>query len=188
MARPPTPITVAIRSMPLDIPAPRVVEILRARGIVTSESNVRRVRGPEGRFARSRSITPLTLAIQSLPLDIPAPQVVKILRLRGIVTSESNVRRVRGPEGKAGRRPIAQPMWTATHQGSGVGFAAAAMEPAHASAPEGGKPQRLDDFLPAAAARTLEDLLRALAAELGLGRALDILREERASVRAILGK
>jgi hypothetical protein len=107
----------------------------------------------------ARPISKTTQFILTLPKTLPAKEVLARAKARGIETSENNVHRVRR-----------------LHAAS-----------APAKTPSSGSASGAKELF--AAKRTgssADDLLRAVAAEIGLGRAVDILQSERARVRVAL--
>jgi hypothetical protein len=114
----------------------------------------------------ARPISKTTTFILSLPPTLPAKDVLVKAKSRGISTSENNVHRVR----RLHRR----------------------LKAAIARTPANGGPERAVKVLPTlkglSPALSVEALLRAVAAEIGLGRAVEILQSERASVRAVFGR
>jgi hypothetical protein len=120
----------------------------------------------------ARPISKTTKFILALPRNLPAKEVLSKAKAAGLATSESNVHRVRrlhgGAKGAAksaakpaaGRRSV-----RATKRG----------RVSVATSPAGGS------------RANAEDLLRAVAAEVGLGHALEVLQGERARVRRVLG-
>jgi hypothetical protein len=104
-----------------------------------------------------RPISKTTKFILALSRTLPAKEVLAKAKASGLKTSESNVHRVRRLHGGSKRA---------------------------ASAPR--KASTVARTTSGSHSRT-EELLRAVAAELGLGRALEILQGERARVRGVLG-
>ena len=117
-------------------------------------------------MARPQSRT--SRQILSLPATMSAKDAVAALKAKGMKTTESNIYRVRRLAKKsAGKRPAPA--------------AAPVTRPRAVAAPRRGR-------MPASsAAMSAESLLRALAAEMGLGRAVDLLHAERAKVRGLIG-
>jgi hypothetical protein len=131
----------------------------------------------------ARPISKTTQFILTLPKTLPAKEVLAKAKARGIETSENNVHRVRRLHAAAA--PAKTP---ASGSASGGSKAPASATPTKS---DFGRQFRLDK--PAkelvAVRRTgssADDLLRAVAAEIGLGRAVDILQSERARVRVAL--
>jgi hypothetical protein len=114
-------------------------------------------------MARPRSA--LSAFILSLPHDLPVKEVLARVAARGMKASANNVYRVR----RLGARSIKVGKDT---QGS------------RRAVPERKGPSVAR---PIASAASAEDLLRAVAAEVGLGRAMLILAGERARLRALIG-
>jgi hypothetical protein len=98
-------------------------------------------------------------------------EIVEDAKAEGVKFDASYVYRVRGYD-KAARKP----MRVVTKPPTSVSATTAAVNGALASVAS-----------PATASSSAEDLLRAVAAELGLGRAVEILAGERARVRAVIG-
>jgi hypothetical protein len=120
-------------------------------------------------MARPQSET--SKLILSLPHSMTAKDVVAALKKKGMKTTEGNVYRVRRlGQKKAGRSaaPVSAPV----------------SAPASVSAPakRRGRPPKAR-----ATPSRAEDLLRAVAAEIGLARAIDVLQGERARVRGFIG-
>jgi hypothetical protein len=111
-------------------------------------------------MARPQSET--SKLILSLPHSLSAKDVMAALKKKGLKTTESNIYRVRRLGRKSGRP------------------AAAAFS---APAKRRGRPRKAS-----AAPSRAEDLLRAVAAELGLARSIEVLQGERARVRAFVGR
>jgi hypothetical protein len=112
----------------------------------------------------------LSKFILSLPSTLSGAQVVERVTAKGMKTIRANVSRVRGLYGpKAVKTAPTTP-----------GAATSATTPRAAP--------RIDVAVPRRVTTTssVEELLRAVAAELGLGRAVQIIAEERARVAAVL--
>ena len=118
-------------------------------------------------MARPQSST--SKLILSLPSTMTAKDVVKAVKAKGMKTTEGNVYRVRRLGKKKAGRPAA---------------VAASAAPASAAPRRRGRPAKLASGGSSGA----EDLLRAVAAELGLARALDVLQGERAKIRGLLAR
>jgi hypothetical protein len=105
----------------------------------------------------ARPRSSLSKFILSLPTSLTAKEVLAQLKAKGMKTTESNVYRVR--------------------------------RLTKASAPQRGRPPKSARKSSAATVTTssAEGLLRAVAAEVGLGRALDILQTERSRVKPLIG-
>lgn len=101
--------------------------------------------------------------ILSLPSSMTAKDVVTAVKAKGLKTTESNVYRVRRLGKKTAKKPAA----------------AGAAIPARRR----GRPRKAS-----AAPSAAEDLLRAVAAELGLARAVEVLHSERAKVLGVIGR
>jgi hypothetical protein len=128
----------------------------------------------------ARPISKTTKFILSLPKALSAKEVLAKAKARGIVTSENNVHRVR-------RLHIVAPA-KAQANGSAAGSPKAVQS---RSKPVPAKGLPVKAMAPVAvqkgAGSSVDDLLLAVAAELGLARAVDILQGERARVQALLG-
>lgn len=109
----------------------------------------------------ARPISKTTKFILALPRTLTAKEVLSRAKASGFATSESNVHRVRRLHG-GGRRTAQR-------------HVSVARAPSSALAKTNGTHSRT------------EELLRAVAAELGLGRAVEILQSERSRVRSVLG-
>lgn len=94
-----------------------------------------------------------------------ANAVVAAVKAKGLKTTESNVYRVR----RLGKKKAGRPAAVSTS------VAAATRRP--------GRPTKVS-----AAPSRAEDLLRAVAAELGLARSIDVLQGERMKVRGLIGR
>jgi hypothetical protein len=125
-----------------------------------------------------RPISKTTKFILALPRNLSAREVLAKATASGLKTSESNVHRVRRLHG--GKRAA-----KVTHA------APAAAGPGNFIPRRGpGRPRKVvlaRATSNGSSSARAEDLLRAVAAELGLGPALDILQAERSRVRAMLG-
>lgn len=105
--------------------------------------------------------------VRSLPMDMPAAEVVALAAAEGIVLNPHGVHGFRTEIRVADRKRNAQKIGSAT-------------KPLRAAAPSGKiltKPNKTT---------SVEDLLRAVAGEIGLGRAIAILEEQRQAVRTAL--
>jgi hypothetical protein len=195
MARPISETTTFILSLPTTLPAKEVLAKAKARGIKTSENNVHRVRRIHGRSkqAIAKALTSAAAKaaparveagpnesavaptksdfVRSFPLNTPAKQIVQKGTAAGI---ELDVRYVHKVQSRS--KPAAAPKTPATARP--VKTQASSARSTLASA-KGASP-RLSS--------SVEGLLRAVAAEIGLARAVEILQGERASVHAVLGR
>jgi hypothetical protein len=194
MARPISETTTFIRSLPTTLPAKEVLAKAKARGIKTSENNVHRVRRIHGRSkqAIAKALTGVAAKapakveagpnnsavaptksdfVRSFPLNTVAKQIVQKATAAGIELDVRYVHKVqsRSETAAARKTPVTAPP-VKTHAVSARSTVASAkmVSPRLSSSVEG--------------------LLRAVAAEIGLGRAVEILQSERASVRAVLGR
>jgi hypothetical protein len=193
MARPISETTTFILSLPLTLPAKEVLANAKARGIKTSENNVHRVRRIHGRSkqAIAKALTSATAKapakveagsnnsavaptksdfVRSFPLNAPAKQIVQKATAAGIDLDVRYVHKVQSrSKPAAARKTPATARPQRTHATSARSTVASVK---HVS-------PRLSS--------SVEGLLRAIAAEIGFGRAVEILQGERASVRAVLG-
>ncbi len=192
MARPISETTTFILSLPTTLPAKEVLAKAKAKGIKTSENNVHRVRRIHGRsrqaiakaqasVAAPSAVKPVTPAagpgvaltkssfVRGFALNTPAKQIVQKAVAAGVDLDVRYVHKVQSrSKPSAAKRPSARPA---------VAVAASArVSPARSSGPATSAPA------------SVEALLRAIAAEIGLGRAVEILQGERATVRAVLGR
>jgi hypothetical protein len=110
-----------------------------------------------------KSVMSKAAFVRSLAAATPAKEVVTKAKERGMKLTESYVYNVRGAA-KAARR-----------KRTGSLRSAVVARPAAAAATEGAK-----------TGLSTEDLLRAVGAELGLTRAIEVLQAERARVHAVL--
>jgi hypothetical protein len=111
-------------------------------------------------YAMARPRSALSKFILSLPPDLPVKEVIAKAKARGLKTDESNVYRVR----RLVRVIAPKTGGAATTPRNG------------ASVPR-----------PITTSLSAETLLKAVAAEIGLGRAVEILAGERARVRDVIG-
>jgi hypothetical protein len=117
-------------------------------------------------MARPQSST--SKLILSMPTTMTAAEVVKAVKAKGMKTTESNVYRVRRLGKKKAGRPAA---------------GATAVAPVSAAPRRRGRPPKVAS----AASSGAEDLLRAVAAEVGLARSIEVLQGERARVGRLIG-
>jgi hypothetical protein len=99
--------------------------------------------------------------VRSLPATMPAKDVVERAKAQGVKLTVAYVYSIR-TAAKLGARRLAR-----------------------GDAPAGGRSP--NGMVPSSSAR-VEDLLRAVAAELGLSRAIGLLQAEQAKVRAVIGR
>jgi hypothetical protein len=172
MARPISKTTKFILALPRTLSAKEVLAKAKASGHKTSEGNIYRVRRLHGGKKVTAKTAVATRAaasgakalsksdfIRSVPATMPAKEVVARAKAAGVKLDIQYVYRL-GTRSNATRRKVAvaRPAPGVVAKAKPNGF--------HAST---------------------EDLLRAVAAELGLGNALEILQSQRAQVRAVLG-
>jgi hypothetical protein len=159
-----------IRSQPLTLSASEVLAKAKAAGLKLTSQLVYKVRGTAkakpaaSPKAPASSKPPASKAafVRGLPSSTPAKDVVKLAKAAGIklgIYYVYNVRRATKIAAKKSRTASKSP---------------AAAAPV--AVPGGSR-----------SSATAESLLKAIAAELGLGPALDILQGERARVRAVIG-
>jgi hypothetical protein len=169
-----------------------VVAKAKAQGIKLGRSLVYMVRGPSRRkkakkgpakTGPAKKVEPVTNGVATPKLtsksdfirslaESPATEVVAKAKAAGIALSENHVHAVRAKD-KA----------NATKKRKRVTRKTVAPKPSALAATNG------SDSSPAVASNrsSVEGLLRAVAAEIGLGRSLEILTAERARVRAVIG-
>jgi hypothetical protein len=173
MARPISKTTKFILALPRTMPVKEVLAKAKASGHKTSESNVHRVRRLHGR-AKSPATPPVPAAaakparanqalklkksdfVRNVPPSVPAKEVVAKAKAAGLKLDVQYVYKIRSrSKPKVARKAAPR---------------AVAAPPRLSSMPTGS---------------SSGDLLRALGAEIGLGRAVDILHAERARVSSI---
>jgi len=114
--------------------------------------------------------------IRDLPLTLSAKDVVAQAKAAGIKFDDTYVYKIRrAAEKKGAGKPVVNKM------ASKKAVATSKETPAP-------KPVGTNGSRPSGSASSVEDLLRAVAAELGLGRAMEILEGERARVRRVIGQ
>ena len=124
----------------------------------------------------------LSKFILSLPATLTGTEVVERAKANGMKTSGANVYRVRGLFGaKTSKTKATQPAAPPT-----VAPNTTSKTPAKSTKPRATPRKSVAVPRPIATASSAEDLLRALAAEIGLQRAAEILIGERARVLSIL--
>ncbi len=167
-----------IRQQPVSLSAAEVVAKAKAQGLSIHVDHVYKVRGPMGERAKKSGTkeksTPSAKRLLESKADfvrarahLSPKEIVEDAKAGGIKLDVRYVYNVRGgaQAARKKKRPAAQTMTsTPTSVNGSAPLVAAAAIPSSA-----------------------EDLLRAVAAELGLGRAVEILAEERAKVRAVIG-
>jgi hypothetical protein len=193
MARPRSPLTNLVVTLPLEMPAHEVLARAKAKGIVGTSRAVWKVRekmrskaqatpapAPAGRVKPSKpakgstSKAPVSKAdfVRSLPHLSPR-EVLEDAKAAGLRFDAQYVYNVRA-EDKA----------RSARDARAAARAAAASADARAVTPRAAPavPRPIDS------PESAEDLLRAVAAEIGFGRAIELLQEDRAKVRALLGR
>jgi hypothetical protein len=158
-----------IRSLPGTLTASEVVAKAKAASVKLSTQLVYAVRR-RGRKTRSASAPTTRVApakanskaafVRRLPVSTPAKEVVKQAKANGIKIGVSYVYNIRGAAKMAAKRKRA-----------------ATKSPVPSSATNGGSWEL---------SRHAENLLRAVAAEIGLGRAIEVLQSERDRVHAVV--
>ncbi len=163
-----------IRSQPSTLSAAEVVAKAKAEGIKIDPALVYKVRGRTGAKRKAKKIStakptaatgskkPQSKAafIRSLREDMPVKEVIAAAKEKGIKIADTYVYRTRRSAKKKVTKAAARRATTA-RTGAAV-------------------PR------PSASTSSAETLLKAVAAEIGLGRAMEILAGERARVRALI--
>ena len=197
MGRPISETTKFILALPRTLSAKEVLTKAKASGHKTSEGNVHRVRRLHGgkKASTKKASTATTTAapsaklpqskadfVHSLPPSTPAKKVIAKAKAAGLSVSETYVYALRR-SAKVGAKK------TATKRA-----ATGAKKPTAAASSKLNLPTKshfVRGLSTGASAKgfrsNAEDLLRAVAAELGLRHALEILESQRAQVRAVLG-
>jgi hypothetical protein len=190
MATPKSTLSKFILSLPATLTGAQVVAQAKARGLKTSRANVSRVRNlfrkPSKRNAPApKSVTGTAAArtadakpsapafqprskaefVRSFPTSMSPKEIVKKAKAAGITLGAAYVYNVwtRDKTGTAKKGPAAKP--TSSTSPKATNGARSQAAPTNANA---------------------ESLLRAIAAEVGLGRAIEILQGERARVHSLL--
>jgi hypothetical protein len=132
----------------------------------TARTAARRTAGV-ARGASTKPVESKADFVRRLPSNTPAKEVVAQAKAAGISITENHVYGVRAADKRAKRKAAAKV------DTSRPATAAASMVNGSSSAPK-------------VSARA-EALLKAVAAEIGLGRAIELLQSERARVRALIG-
>jgi hypothetical protein len=173
-----------IRSQPTTLSAAEVVAKAKTAGVTILPGLVyevrRKAKGPaKGKTKRTTTAKPVLASttrpasstkppkskaafVRGLPASTPAKDVVKQAKELGLSLSVNYVYNIRGAAKVAAKKKRA-----------------AAKSPALGTVLNGGRPT---------VSASAENLLKAVAAELGLGSALEILMGERARVRAVIGR
>ena len=209
MARPPSDLTKFIRALPKNLPVAEVIAKAKAAGHATTEAYVARIRTggaatapkkgrskPASKRAGRKAARPKKAAPAKtvaspeatttpgtaksagvsksefirLHPSLSTAEVIAAGKDQGLTFTSSLVYAVRGKasgDGATGKRTSAAKKPATTKP-------SAPAPTSKASRPSG-------------SASSVEDLLKAVAAELGLGRAIEILQGERARVRAVFG-
>jgi hypothetical protein len=190
MATPKSTLSKFILSLPTTLTGAQVVERAKARGLKTSRANVSRVRnlfrGPSkksvpapktvtGTAAKTEAAKPSAMTskprskaefVRSFPSTASPKEIVKKAKAAGIKLGAAYVYNVwtRDKTGTAKKGTAAKPASSTLPTATNGARSQAA--PTHANA--------------------AESLLRAIAAEVGLGRAIELLQGERARVQSLL--
>jgi hypothetical protein len=163
-----------VRSLPNTMSAPEVVKKAKAAGIKLSTQLVYVVRGrATGKGKTKKASAPTTSAatkpakskaafVRGLPASTPAKDVVKLAKAAGIKLAVDYVYNVRGADKAKRKRKRAAAMAVTSPPTSTNGARSSGNSNA-------------------------ENLLKAIGAELGLGKAIEILSGERARVAAVIG-
>jgi hypothetical protein len=198
MARPRSPLTKFILSLSHTLAMKDVIAKAKAKGLKATESNVYRVRrlaAKSAKTAPSKTKTPSakpspsspTTAtsskapqskvgfIRSLPPSMPVAQVVSKAKAQGLKIPESYVHWARWQSKSAAKKKVRKATATVTK--------VTKLAARRATSPRKGA----SVVRPITTTSSAEDLLRAVAAEIGLGRAVGILTDERAKLRAVIG-
>ena len=188
MATPKSTLSKFILSLPTTLTGAQVVERAKARGLKTSRANVSRVRnlfrGPSKKSAPVPKTVTSTAAkteaakpspttsnprskaefVRSFPTSTSPKEIVKKAKAAGIKLGSAYVYNVwtRDKTGTAKKGPAAKPASSAPPKATNGARS-------HAAAPT-----------------NAESLLRAIAAEVGLARAIELLQGDRARVHSIL--
>jgi hypothetical protein len=170
MARPISKTTKFILSLPKTLPAKEVLAKAKAAGLKTSESNVHRVRRLHGRPAKA----PAAVATPAAPAKAAAPKG-KTLKKSDFVRTLPAATPAKDVVAKAKAAGVKLDLQYVYKIRSRSKPARGRRAAAPAAAPR----------LAAVTDSSAESLLRALGAEIGLGRAVDLLQAERARVSSI---
>jgi hypothetical protein len=178
MARPISKTTKFILALPKTLPAKEVLAKAKASGLKTSESNVHRVRRLHGGRSKASSNGAVHIVAKTGSSVAKAPKQ-KALRKSDFVRSLSATTPAKAVVAKARAAGIKLDLQYVYKIRSRSKPAAARVSVPRASSARA---------VPARASRlssSVEGILRALAAEIGLGRAVEILQGERARVSSI---
>jgi hypothetical protein len=205
MARPRSALTKFILSLPLSLSVKEVIAQAKTKGMKASENNVYRIRRTFGaKVAKSVHSRPAATGIskpaasptsksnppsksdfiREQPATLSAAEVVAKAKAAGIKLDSFLVYKVRSRAGAKAKKKVAAKK-TSTSPAVAV-----SKKPVKRRTGFVGAPKASRSTAPAVLSATMssaEDLLRAVAAELGLGRAVEILEGERARVRTVIG-
>jgi hypothetical protein len=203
MARPRSPLTTFILSLPTTLSVKEVLAQAKSKGMKTTEQNVSRVRklvgGKSAKSAtakkpakKSKSSAKLVAKsaakaptskgagvsksefIRQQPATLSANEVVVSAKAAGLKFDQKYVYRIRDlAKGKGGKKKRAAARQRAPHAAT---VQHAAVRRTHSN--DAGH----------SLISKIEGMLHAIAAEIGLGRALDLLATERARVTALIGR
>jgi len=162
-----------VRSLPRTMSASEIVEKGNAAGVKLTTHYVHKVRGKRGgsnakkkstsgkatTSGTSKKTKSAASFVRGLPTSMPAKQVVTLAKAAGIKLGISYVYNIRGAAKVAAKKKRAARRSTPVTVASGGGSKVSA---------------------------SAADLLMALGAELGLGKAIEILSGERARVRSVI--
>ncbi len=160
-----------VRQQPSSLTAPEVVAKAKAAGIKLSTQLVYVVRGRKGKTKKALAPTMASASakapkskaafVRGLPASTPAKDVVKLAKAAGIKLGTSYIYNIRGAAKTAAKKK------RAAGKGPAVGMVA-----------NGGGSR---------VSTSAESLLKVVAAEIGLGPAIELLQGERARVRTVIG-
>jgi hypothetical protein len=202
MARPRSTLTKFILSLPRTLSVKEVIAKAKAKGMKASENNVYRIRrtfGTKGASAATAkpadskskpAASPLSKPnppsksdfIREQPATLSAAEVVAKAKAAGIKLDSFLVYKVRSRASAKGKTKVTAKKIATPPKAAPV---KKRLKSKAASVPV----QKASNGTPptsAARSSSVEDLLRAVAAEMGLGKAIEILAGERARVQSIL--
>jgi hypothetical protein len=202
MARPRSALTKFVLSLPHSLSVKEVIAQARTKGMKASENNVYRIRrtfGAKAATGKPANSTPKPAAappsrsnppsksdfIREQPATLSAAEVVAKAKAAGIKLDSFLVYKVRSRAGAKAKKkgPAKKTSTVATIATPKRRLKKKASVVRSKKASNGATPLAAS----AAPSSSAEELLRAVAAELGLGRAVEILQGERARVRAAIG-
>jgi hypothetical protein len=190
MPTPKSKLSKFILSLPVTLSGAQVVAHAKSKGLKTSRANVSRVRSLYGSKAVTPSTRVTTTVSKTAPANSAAPETSKttlnksdFIRAQPATMSPADVVAKGNAEGVKFGRSLVYMVRGAAMARKGVAKPLAAK--ATASTTVTAKGPAPSSKWPATTS-SVEDLLCAVAAELGLGRAVEILAGERARVQSIL--